>query len=217
MRAWRIAGVGVALAMVALATGVLNHASAQPSVAVLTNASFGVVWGSRGERAYIGGDGQFDGNYPDVQLGSLDPNVTWVTLWNHTGAFRMNLLLQNLRALGTKSFVMQHPRDPQKEIVYSSLEGPEAGTYLRGTASLHNGEAVIEPPEHFSMVTSEEGLMTVQLTPIGQWLQLYIVEKSPHRIVVREAQGRDGQFDYLIQGVRRGYEGYQVIRQKGEP
>jgi hypothetical protein len=69
------------------------------------------------------------------------------------------------------------------------LEGPEVGTCIRGTAQLVNGEVVIELPEHFALATSSEGL-TVQLTPIGEWLQLYVVELSPQRLTVREAQGR---------------------------
>jgi hypothetical protein len=117
---------------------------------------------------------------------------------------------------GTVSFVEAHPTDISKEIVYASLEGPEAGTYIRGTAQLVNGEAVIELPEHFGFVTAEEGL-TVQLTPLGEWLQLYVVEKSTLRLVVREAQGKSGRFDYLVQGIRKGYENYQVIRNKEVP
>jgi hypothetical protein len=114
---------------------------------------------------------------------------------------------------GIVSFVQPHPTDSTKEIVYVSLEGPEAGTYIRGTAQLVDGEAIINLPEHFSLVTSDEGL-TVQLTPIGEWLQLYLVEKSTQQILIREANGKNGQFDYIVQGVRKGYEDHQVIRDK---
>jgi hypothetical protein len=119
----------------------------------------------------------------------------------------------NLLVTGSKKFVQAHPTDPTKEIVYVSLEGPEAGTYIRGTAQLVNGEAVINLPEHFSLVTSDEGL-TVQLTPAGEWLQLYVVEKGTQRIIIHEANDKNGQFDYLVQGVRKGYENHQVIGDK---
>ena len=114
---------------------------------------------------------------------------------------------------GNKNFIQQHPTDPTKEIVYVSLEGGESGTYVRGTAELRNGEARVELPEHFALVTNAEGL-TVQLTPAGAWLQLYVVDKTPGRIVVREASGKDGQFDYFVQGIRRGHEDHQVIRDR---
>jgi hypothetical protein len=122
-------------------------------------------------------------------------------------------VIGNLCVSGTKSFVQADPMDPTKEIIYTSLEGPEAGTYLRGTAQLVDGEAVVSLPEHFSLVTSDEGL-TVQLTPTGEWLQLYVVEKGTKRVIVREANGKNGQFDYIVQGVRKGYEIYQVIRER---
>jgi hypothetical protein len=116
---------------------------------------------------------------------------------------------------GTKSFVQEDPADPSRAIVYACLEGPEAGTYQRGTGQLVSGRAVIGLPDHFTKVTAEQGL-TVQLTPVGEWLDLYVVEKSPDRIVVAEASGREGRFDYLIQGVRKGYENYQVVRDREE-
>jgi len=112
-----------------------------------------------------------------------------------------------------KAFVQAHPTDPDKEIVYVALEGGEAGTYLRGSGQLQSGKAVLALPEHFGLVTESSGL-TVQLTPRGEWLQLYVVELDTAQLIVREAQGKSGTFDYLIQGVRRGYEQHEVIRTK---
>lgn len=103
--------------------------------------------------------------------------------------------------------------DPDKEIVYTCLEGPEAGTYIRGSAELHSGEAAVELPEHFALVTGGRGL-TVTLTPSGRWLELYVVEKTPERLVVREAEGRNGAFDYVLYGVRKGRENQEVIRDR---
>jgi len=85
----------------------------------------------------------------------------------------------------------------------------------RGTAELVNGEAVIFLPDHFAKVTVDDAL-TVTLTPVGEWLQLYVVEKSTSYIVVGEATGQDGTFDYLVQGVRSGYEDWQVVRDRPE-
>jgi len=116
-------------------------------------------------------------------------------------------------ATGTKSFVMPDPVDPAKEIYYVTMEGPEAGTFLRGSAVLKNGEAVIDLPDHFAKTTADGGL-TIQLTPSGKWLQLYTAERSTARLVIREASGQDGEFDYLVNGVRKGYEDFQVIRDR---
>ena len=122
----------------------------------------------------------------------------------------------NLEVEGKKSFVAVDPTDPDRLLVYAALEGPEAGTYLRGTAVTAGGEAVVELPEHFAKVTEADGL-TVQLTPLGGWSRLYVAEKSPRRLVVRDAAGRDGiRFDYLIQGVRRGHADHRVERPDGD-
>lgn len=119
----------------------------------------------------------------------------------------------NFSVHGQKSFVQDHPTDTTKQIVYVSLEGGEAGTYTRGTWKLEEGQAVIDLPEHFGMVTSEDGL-SIQLTPRGAWLQLYVAQLTTRQLIVREAQGKSGQFDYHVHGVRKGYEHYEVIQQK---
>ncbi|MBI2069559.1 MAG: hypothetical protein HYT79_03075 [Elusimicrobia bacterium] len=120
----------------------------------------------------------------------------------------------DITASGTKSFIQKHPNDPNKQILYYTLEGSESGTYYRGTGQLVNGEATIELPDHFGMVTSQSALMTAQVTPLENCQGLYIVEKSPIRIVVKEIGGgtSSARFDYLVQGVRIGYENVPVIR-----
>jgi len=127
--------------------------------------------------------------------------------------FRVDRATGSIFKTGTVSFVQAYPPDLTKQIVYISLEGPEAGTYFRGTASLVNGKAVIALPDHFSMVTNDEGV-TVQLTPLGEALQLFVLEKTAKQIVVREATGKNGKFDYLVQGIRKGFENHQVIQDK---
>ena len=128
--------------------------------------------------------------------------------------FDGNVLVNgNFAATGAKNFLRTHPSDPGKQIVYVALEGGEAGTYVRGTAQLQDGKAALTLPEHFQLVTAADGL-TVQLTPRGQWLQLYVAELGTDQLVVREAQDKSGLFDYFISGVRKGYEQHEVIRPK---
>lgn len=118
---------------------------------------------------------------------------------------------------GSKSFVAADPDHADRVLVYTALEGPEAGTYFRGTAVTVGGEATIELPAHFAKTTEPSGL-TVQLTPVGHWSRLYVADKTPRRLVVRDAEGRDGvAFDFLIQGVRRGYAGRPVVRPADAP
>ncbi|MEK6372659.1 MAG: hypothetical protein AABO58_08180 [Acidobacteriota bacterium] len=123
----------------------------------------------------------------------------------------------NLTVTGVKNFAMVDPGDSKKAIYYAALEGPEAGTYFRGTAKTVNGEAVIELPGSFARVTERER-MTVQLTAVGSWSQVYVAEKSPERLVIRVAKDSpDLEFDYLVQGVRKGYLDYVVERENKLP
>jgi hypothetical protein len=142
------------------------------------------------------------------------PGVLGTSSTGLAGEFDGNVLVTgDLQVKGVKNFVQDHPSDPTKEIVYTVLEGGEARTYTCGTAQLQSGKALIELPEHFGLVTDQAGL-TIYLTPRGEWLQLYPVELDTAQLIVREAQGKSGAFDYLICGVRRGYEQHQVLRTK---
>ena len=69
-------------------------------------------------------------------------------------------------------------------------------------------------PEHFSIVTSDQSLLTVQVTPRGDCNGLYVLESTPEFIVVKESQnGKSNvEFDYFVQGVRTGHENDAVIR-----
>jgi len=84
------------------------------------------------------------------------------------------------------------------------------GIYVRGSAVLGGGQATITLPEYFTVIAVDDSI-TVQLTPRGTWLQLYVVSATGTEIVVREAEGRSGQFDYLVQGIRQGYEDFQPV------
>jgi hypothetical protein len=110
------------------------------------------------------------------------------------------------------SSAQPHPTDTNKTIVYGVLEGGEAGTYYRGTAQLQKGVSRVELPEHFSLVTEEEGL-TVQVTPREDCNGLYVAEVTTTTLVVKELQGgtSNARFDFFINGVRSGYQDFQVL------
>jgi hypothetical protein len=115
-----------------------------------------------------------------------------------------------------KNFRLSNPDDPATDIYYACPEGPEAAAYVRGTARLVDGSAVVELPRHFAAVASEQG-MTVQLTPhSAESMGLAAVERSTNRIVVRElAQGKGNyDFDFYVMAVRKGFEDYEVVRPK---
>lgn len=113
-----------------------------------------------------------------------------------------------------KNFRVDHPEDPNKEIWYASLEGPEAAAYVRGQAQLSNGEAFVPFPHHFYLIANPKD-MTVILTP-QEWdtFGLAVVEKTPKGIYVKELKGGKGNFhfDWEVKCVRKGHEDFQVER-----
>jgi hypothetical protein len=109
---------------------------------------------------------------------------------------------------GAKYFVEPHPQDASKVIRYVALEGPEAGTYFRGTSETHGGRAVIDVPETFRLVTEQAGL-TVQLTPIGELATLAVVSEDLNRIVVESS--KDVRFHYQVNGVRHSFAGFDPV------
>lgn len=131
---------------------------------------------------------------------------TWGTVADGAASFAGN---------GAKSFVQNHPYDPTRVIVYTAQEGDEVGTYTRGTARLSCGEARVELGETFQWVTNPEIGLTVHLTPVGSWSQLYVAERSTRQLLVRSAGGDpDAVFDYVVMGLRIGFEEASVVQEK---
>lgn len=117
-----------------------------------------------------------------------------------------------------KNFRMDHPTQSGKEIWYASLEGPEAGAYDRGTATLVNGEATVTFSDHFELVANAT-TMTVLLTPLSADSEgMAVIEKTATGFKVKELHGGTGNyaFDWEVKAVRKGYENYRVVRDASE-
>lgn len=131
----------------------------------------------------------------------------------------------NIYKTGDSAFVLRDPATPGKWIVYAAAEGPEAGVYLRGTANLVNGQATVPLADHFAKVASAVGL-TVQVTPLSAASRgLAVVGVTPTELRVRELfqagagapppgipSGGSYAFGYIVMGVRKGRENFQVVR-----
>jgi hypothetical protein len=173
-----------------LGNGVLGYSNIDP--ADTTSVGSGVLaWGTK----------TCSGGNPNVFCtgGSVGLSVAGA-------AFMDNMLSVSgdFKVWGSKNFVAPHPSDPTKEIVFTSLEGPESGTYFRGTARIVGGYAKIEVPESFRLVTDEAGITAV-VSPVGELAMLAVVHQSLSEI---EVQGSaDVEFNYIVNGVRSGYAG----------
>jgi hypothetical protein len=68
-----------------------------------------------------------------------------------------------------KFFDIPHPTKTGYRLAHTCLEGPEIGVYYRGTLS---GSNIIELPDYWKGLVHTESI-TVQLTPIGFYQELY--------------------------------------------
>ena len=101
-----------------------------------------------------------------------------------------------------KNFDIEHPvKGNPWRLQYTSLEGPEAGVYLRGKTS----DKVIELPDYWTGLVYEESI-TVQLTPIGSPCVHY-VEKIENNKVYINCQDDKPNCYYTIYGKRKDTEG----------
>jgi hypothetical protein len=158
-------------------------------------------WGTLGISNNIGAAGY----HLNSSTGAIETQA-WLASSSTTAIYGSG----NMSVTGTKSFVEPYPADPTKEIKYVALEGPEAGTYFRGKGRIVGGQAIVEVPDTFRMVTDEDGL-TVQVTPIGRSVSLSVVSYDLNAIVVEGT--RDAEFFYLVQGVRKSFKDFQPVQE----
>jgi hypothetical protein len=114
------------------------------------------------------------------------------------------------------AFVQNHPERNDRVIVYTAPEGNEIATYTRGTARLFAGEARVELDETFGWVTSPDIGLSAQLTPRGECNGLYVDSLSTEELRVRELSGGESDviFDYVVWGLRVGFEELPVVQEK---
>ncbi len=138
---------------------------------------------------------------------------------NEQAGLYVNSTGQGVVFADLKNFKTDHPKNNEKEIVYASLEGPEAAAYVRGTATLEHGSASIDFPEYFSLIISGTAGMTVHITPLSAESKgIAVVKKGKSGFRVQELLGGNGtyEFDWEVKAVRAGYEDYKVVRNKNQ-
>ncbi len=111
-----------------------------------------------------------------------------------------------IQGTGAVSFVQNHPDDPSKVIVYTAPESSDVATFTRGTAQLVAGEARVALDPTFAWVTNPEIGLTVHLTPRGDAVALAVRSITSESLVVVGPPGSDASFDYLVFGLRLGFE-----------
>ena len=94
-----------------------------------------------------------------------------------------------------KSFDIPHPSKENHRLRYICLEGPAADVFVRGKI---RNNSVIELPDYWKDLVDEESI-TVNLTPIDYFQQLYVKKIEDNKIYI------DGgsNFHYVVYGERK--------------
>lgn len=168
------------------------------------------VNGVVGETNYQAGFGVYGRNYDAI--GNFTQNsvgtygLGYVGIWGDQSDPNGYSVYANgdFGAAGTKAFSIDHPLDPEnKYLRHYSIESNEVLNMYRGTIGFDtNGEAVVTMPDYFDAVNTN---FSYQLTPIGDYAQLYIKQKIA-----------DGQF--IIAGGKPGMEvSWSVYAERNDP
>ena len=87
---------------------------------------------------------------------------------------------------------------------YGVLEGPEHGVYIRGVVK---GE-IIELPDYWTDLVHEDSI-TVQLTPIGKFTDVSIVEVNSKQIKLHSETKNINHY-FFVQAERKDVERFQI-------
>ncbi len=120
--------------------------------------------------AYSGATAQFAIMYDDIDYPSSPQAIQFM----------------NVKTNIFKTFIIDHPADPERYLVHATLEGPEGAVYYRGTAHLENGRAEIVLPGYFEPLTRKDG-RTIILTNVDGFDALAVRKVAGHQI-------HDGRF-----------------------
>ena len=154
-----------------------------------------------------GGGGSTTGTASGVAFFGDDNNLTESTSLTFDSGNETLNVLGNLDVTGaftatTKSFLIDHPTKEGMKLQYGSLEGPENGVYVRGTTDL----STIELPDYWVGLVDENSI-TVSLTPVGSFQQLYVEDKNSKQITVG---GVWGSYDYVVYAERKDVDKLEV-------
>ena len=113
-----------------------------------TNGS--TAWAAAGGISWDGSTANGIATYKNSSEATVESNLTFdgstLTVAGHIAAT-------------TKSFLIDHPTKPEKQLQYACLEGPENGVYVRG----YTNDRIIDLPDYWTALVDEDSI-TVQIT-----------------------------------------------------
>jgi len=149
----------------------------------------------------------------NAQIDNLQINteINGVGSVNVTGNVSSNGGAHVLSNKKNNPFDMHHPNKPGWRLRHVCIEGPEIAVYCRGKVP-SNG--VIDLPSFWDGLVNPED-MTINLTPIGCWQELFVKEILwGKQIIVRNNAGGPINADYHI--IARRLDDDLIVEYQGE-
>lgn len=140
-----------------------------------------------------------------IQTANALQNV-WFNVWYNPGwpGYQMEFWSDGIGLVGaingSKSFVIDHPLDPDRYLVHACLEGPEAAVFYRGKVELEDGKAEVVLPDYFEVLTVE-GTATVQVSAV-------LDDEDAPLFCVGATEVKDGRF--VVRGAPSGTVAWRV-------
>ena len=126
-----------------------------------------------------------------------------------------------IATMNHKTFIIDHPHQPDKHLVHATLEGPESAVFYRGTGQLVNGQAEIQLPDYFEGLAAEDG-RTIILTNLDGFDRLAIASNEGQQItkgsftVISENPESTQAFNWEVKATRKDLTPLEVEPHKGD-
>lgn len=121
----------------------------------------------------------------------------------------------NVEASGAKNFVERvETDDGERTVTYTALEAPTARTEVSGVATVADGYAEVDLPEHFAWVTDPDEDLVVQVTAHAtEAVSPQVTERTTDRLLIEDpGHGPDAyEVSYTVKGTRDGYADKEVV------
>ena len=148
---------------------------------------------------------------------ALNPNTGTVSIGGiivatgtGTSTFAGPVTITGKLTATSKSFLIDHPTKENKKLQYASLEGPENGVYVRG--KFQGGkyqDNIIDLPDYWVGLVDEDTI-TINLTPVGKYQQLYVEDIKDNQVFIKSADDSEIKCFYTIYGERKDIEKLEV-------
>ena len=109
-----------------------------------------------------------------------------------------------------KHFRIKHPTQEGMTLVYTCIEGPENAVFFRGRTT----DLTITLPDHWEHLV-DENTITVHLTPIGYFSQIYLLHVSSKKITVGVnyiGTPPRIEYSYLVMAERKDIPKLEVVQ-----